>query len=85
MRAADARKLKIGDWVRAAFSGRGIVKACEIIAIHWPRFVLRTKDHKGDPMTRERRYESLIDQVAAPDGSRRPVTPEWLTWKDTNA
>lgn len=81
MKASDARQLKIGDWVQANFGGRGVVKNCEIIAINWPTFKLRTKDHRGDEMIRTRRYQSLTRQVE-PNGPSWRKLPYWLIWPD---
>jgi hypothetical protein len=79
MKAADARQLVIGDWVWATFSGRAVRKRCEIIAIDWPTFTIRTKDHKGHEMIRTRRYESLGDRDE-PEGQQPVPCPSWLSW-----
>lgn len=81
MKASDAHQLKVGDWCRATFGGRGNVKACEIIDIRWPTFTLRTKDHKGREMIRTRRYRGILKQcqpVAPPSIS----VPAWLEFSD---
>lgn len=78
MKAAEARALKVGDWVRACFGLHD--KPCEIIAINWPTFTLKTKDYKGEEMIRTRRYQSLWGRCE-PDGP--PTTkglPSWLEW-----
>lgn len=77
MKACDARKLKVGDWVRALFGGRGYAKACEIVAISWPTFTLRTKDYQGREMIRTRNYRRLCFpcQPVAPPSI---TAPGWL-------
>jgi hypothetical protein len=83
MRAAEARKLKIGDFVRASFGGRGVVKKCEIIRIDWPVFTLRTKDYLGHEMIRTRRYASLINQCEANGPRINAPSPVWLKWQNS--
>ena len=78
MTAAEARKLRVGDWVTATFSGRGVIKRCEITSIAWPTFTLRTKDSRGKEMIRTRRYESLGKPC---DAVLQSVPcPSWLVW-----
>jgi hypothetical protein len=79
MTAGEARQLKLGDWVTATFSGRGVCKRCEIIAVVWPTFTLRTKDSKGVEMIRTRRYTSL-GKRCDPKGSQPVPCPPWLVW-----
>lgn len=79
MKAADARELKVGEFVSAMFAG--YVKTCEITAIDWPTFHLLTKDCRGDEMRRTRRYQSLIGRCAA----NRPTSrghASWLKWPE---
>lgn len=78
MKAADARKLKIGDFVRASFGCHA--KNCEITAIDWPTFTLKTTDHRGDDMIRTRRYASLWFQVEPKPLST--TSPSWLVWPE---
>ena len=85
MKAAEARQLQIGDWVRATFSGRGVVKSCEIIGIAWPKFTLKTCNYKGEEMIRTRRYESLGGRCDPETGQLATAQmPSWLTWPDSS-
>ncbi len=77
MKAAEARKLKVGDYVEASFAGYR--KNAEILAIVWPRFTLKAKDYKGRDLVRRRRYESIFRVTSRP--TQRPASPDWLTWK----
>lgn len=79
MDAGLARQLRPGDWVTATFSGRGVVKRCEIVSVAWPIFTLRTKDSNGDAMVRTRRYASL-GAKCDPEGSEPVLLPAWLVW-----
>jgi hypothetical protein len=74
MTAAHARRLKVGDWVIATFGGRGVRKKCEIIAIAWPTFTLRTKDYRGDEMITGRNIDCLgpFWENCAPGPLREP-------------
>lgn len=77
MKAADARKLEVGDYVMAGFGN--VSKRCEIIGINWPKFGLKTTDYKGRPMYRDRNYRSLWASAEQPKA--RPA-PFWLTWPE---
>jgi hypothetical protein len=81
VKAASARKLRVGDWVTATFSGRGVVKACEIIEIRWPTFVLSTRTAKGSDIVRERLYRSLGQACDPPGTFREQMLPSWLSFK----
>lgn len=77
MKAAEARALNVGQWVTAGF---GLyTKQCEIMAIDWPTFTLRTKDHRGFEMIRTRRYQSLGCKIDRP-ATRPNNLPSWLSW-----
>lgn len=78
MKAADARQLTVGDWVTANFGCN--TKKCEIIAIDWPTFRLRTKDYRGDEMIRTRRYTSLWSKTEPAGPTSTRSAPSWLTW-----
>jgi hypothetical protein len=77
MIAAEAHKLKIGDWVLARFSGRGYLKKCEITSIDWPTFTLRTTECNGRELVRTRRYENLVS-ACQPAGPPTESLPAWL-------
>lgn len=77
MVAAEARKLRIGDWVKARFGGRGYVKTCQITAIKWPRFTLSMNDYRGNLMVRTRNYRSIISASDGP-GLTGFTWPSWL-------
>jgi len=79
MYAKEARLLRVGDWVTATFGGRGVRKACEIIAIDWPRFTLRTTDYNGEEMIRFRNYGSLRGRCS-PQRPSVVTSPSWLIW-----
>ena len=83
MTAGEARKLNVGDWVEATFSGRGVIKRCQIVSIAWPTFTLRTRDIKGKDMVRTRRYENLGKRCEA-DGIKLVQGPFWLVWPADN-
>lgn len=76
MLAQEARTLVVGDFVRATFSGRGVSKRCEIVAINWPTFTLKTTDAKGGEMIRTRRYTTLDCKCAA----NNIPTLDWPAW-----
>jgi len=78
MKAADARELKVGDWVMASFGC--YAKKAEIIAIDWPTFTLRATDHRGDEMIRTRRYVSLWPGKVSPARTPSTSLPSWLWW-----
>lgn len=80
MKATDARTLKVGDFVTARFGGH--TKVCKIIYIIWPVFQLRTSDYRGEEMTRERNYRSLVARCKPPTPRREP---EWLQWPEKRA
>ncbi len=75
MKAKAARKLKVGDWVRASFGFWE--KDAEIIAIAWPKFTIRTIDSRSREMIRTRRYDSLWYQIDPPN-FRAENWPAWL-------
>ena len=76
MKAAEARELKVGDYVMGCFGN--VSKRCRIIGISWPNFSLEMKDYKGEPMFRERLYRSLWK---ATPPKERPA-PRWLKWPE---
>ncbi len=74
MKAKEARKLIVGDWVFASFAGYR--KAAQIVVIDWPHFTIKAKGSKGE-LIREARYTSLIEKLDTPS-PRTP--PDWLQW-----
>lgn len=77
MKAADARQLKVGDFIKGNFGN--VSKSCEIIAIDWPCFTLRTKDHRGEEMIRKRNYQSIWGKHDPMRPTARGL-PSWLKY-----
>lgn len=80
MKAAEARKLKVGDWVQATFGT--YAKRCEIVAIDWPRFTLKTFDHRAAEMVRTRNYRNIWGPCA-PNKPPSLGMPSWLSWPES--
>ena len=57
MKARDARRLAVGDFVVAAWSNSH--RRSRIVRIEWPHFVIETVLESGEPRERRARYGSL--------------------------
>ena len=68
MRAATAKKLRIGDAIRTAFSNS--IREATIVSIRWPHFECRTVLASGVTRTEIRRYKSLYPLDGKLDKSR---------------